>query len=84
MDRQLISSRPEYKGSHVSTSDKLDRTFTIHAELIHALKEHGCPSCLQLLREVIKKYGRSSLEATNLPISNEDGSFDTSYRTNRF
>jgi hypothetical protein len=72
----------QYKRSASSISDKLERTFAIQQELIDALKRHGCPNCLQLLREIVKKYGSSSLQATNLPIPNESESFDTGYRRN--
>jgi hypothetical protein len=56
---------PVNKNSPISS--KIDRTIVIQTEFIKALKEHGCPSCLQLLREIIKKYSDSSLlTATNL------------------
>jgi hypothetical protein len=59
MDKQLVTNG--------NLSYKLSRTFVIQDELITALKAHGCPSCLQLLREIIKKYSDSSLlTATNL------------------
>jgi hypothetical protein len=49
----------QYKRS-ASISEKLERTFVIQQELIDVLKRHGCPNCLQLLREIVKKYGRMS------------------------
>lgn len=77
-----FSRNLQYNSS--SASEKLERSLTIQIELINALKTHGCPDCQQLLREVIKKYGDSSLITANLPISNGDGPIDTSYRTDRF
>jgi hypothetical protein len=47
-----FSGSLQYNSS--SVSDKLERTFAIQAELINALRTHGCPSCLQLLREIVK------------------------------
>jgi hypothetical protein len=67
----------QYKRSASSISDKLERTFAIQQELIDALKRHGCPNCLQLLREIVKKYGDSSLATTNLQVSTRDGLIDT-------
>ena len=58
------SGTVEYKRS---ISDKLERTFAIQQDLIYALKAHGCPSCLEILKQVIEKYvGPSLPTAANL------------------
>jgi DNA-binding phage protein len=63
-----FSGSLQYNSS--SVSDKLERTFAIQAELINALRTHGCPSCLQLLREIVKKYGGMSESNQTFQTSN--------------
>lgn len=64
---------PTYNNSPISS--KIERTIVIQTELIKALKEHGCPSCLEILKQVVEKYvGPSLLAATNLePSSHGNG-----------
>lgn len=67
-----------YNGSSISVSEKLERTFAIQQELIDSLKTHGCPNCLRLLREIVKKYGgmSDSSQTSQNRTSEGDGPFD--------
>jgi hypothetical protein len=62
-----------YKNSPIT--DKLNQTIIIQTDIISTLKAHGCPSCLELVRQIVKKYVDSPLPtATKLkPTSHGDG-----------
>ena len=54
MDSLVTNSIPTYKNSPIT--NKIERTIVIQTEFIKALKEHGCPSCLEILKQVVEKY----------------------------
>jgi hypothetical protein len=63
--------------NHVRNPNKrLDNALLIHTELVAALKQHGCRNCLQLLREIIKKYSGVSDSTQISLVSKGDGPFD--------
>jgi hypothetical protein len=37
-------------------SNKLEHTIAIHEELVDALKQHGCPICISLLSDIVRKH----------------------------
>jgi hypothetical protein len=46
--------------------DKLEHTLAIHTELVDALKQHGCSSCIALLRDIVRKHNGNPDENGNL------------------
>lgn len=63
---------PTYNNSPIT--NKIERTIVIQTELIKALKEHGCPSCIEILKQVVEKYiGPSLPTAANLKRISDGG-----------
>jgi hypothetical protein len=80
----VTNGDPPYKNSPISS--KIERTIVIQTELIKALKEHGCPSCLEILKQVVEKYVGPSLPTAANPktISNGGRPNDISILTRYF
>jgi hypothetical protein len=43
-----------------SLGNKLDHTIAIQEDLVEALKQHGCPNCIALLREIVRKHNNGT------------------------
>jgi hypothetical protein len=41
--------------------DKLERSLSIHSELVEALMSHGCSRCIAILRDVIRKHNNTEI-----------------------
>lgn len=61
MDSEVNHNSSSYQStSHYikhtgNLGDKLERTLSIHSELVEALTKHGCSKCIAILREIVRK-----------------------------
>jgi hypothetical protein len=54
--------------------DKLERTLSIHSELVEVLMSHGCSECIAILRDVVRKHNNTEIGHESYTHPTLDGS----------